>query len=194
MGGHQSGGYASQLVAQLVVSAELGGDVTGMANAVAQALQAANTQLRRRAAAEPGFDAGTTVVAACIRDGVGIAEWAGDSRLYRLRGGSLTQLTRDHTIANDPGAVATEEEAHMITRAVGGADILELDRVRFDVSAGDRYLLCSDGLYGDLTPEEIGRYLAVADCASAASALVGLALKRGGADNMTAVVIEVSDD
>ena len=82
----------------------------------------------------------------------------------------------------------------MITRAVGGADVLELDRVRFDVSAGDRYLLCSDGLYGDLTPAEIARYLAVADCASAAGALVGLALKRGGADNMTAVVIEVSAD
>jgi type VI secretion system protein ImpM len=194
MGGHQSGGYASQLVAQLVMAAELGGDVTGVANAVGQSLQAANTQLRRRAAAEPGFDAGTTVVAACIRDDSGIVEWAGDSRLYRLRAGSITQLTSDHTVANHNGTVANEEEAHMITRAVGGADVLELDRVRFQVSEGDRYLLCSDGLYGDLTLEEIGQHLGARDCATAVSALIGLALKRGGADNMTAVVIEAYTD
>jgi type VI secretion system protein ImpM len=194
MGGHQAGGYASQLAAQFAIAAEIAGDVTGMANGAAQALQSANGQLRRRAAAEPGFDAGTTAVAVCIRDDAGIVDWAGDSRLYRLRDGMITQLTRDHTVANDPDAVASEEDAHVITRAVGSSDVLELDRVRFDVRDHDRYLLCSDGLYADLTAEEIAQLLAASDCATAASGLIAMALKRGGGDNMTAVVIEVFAD
>ncbi len=193
MGGHQAGGYASQLAAQFAMGAEIVGDVEAMANGAAQALQSANAQLRRRAAAEPGFDAGTTVVAACIRGDSGIVEWAGDSRLYRLRGGAIKQLTRDHTVANDPEAVAGED-AHVITRAVGSSDVLELDRECFDVQDKDRYLLCSDGLYADLTPEEIVQLLGSSDCATAVSRLIELALKRGGGDNMTAVVIEVFAD
>jgi serine/threonine protein phosphatase PrpC len=194
MGGHQFGGYASQLAAQFAMTAEIVGDVNAMANGAAQALQSANGQLRRRAAVEPGFDAGTTVVAVCIRDDSGIVEWAGDSRLYRLRDGTITQLTRDHTVANEPGAVASEEDAHVITRALGSAEVLELDRVRFDVREGDRYLMCSDGVYADMTAGEIARLLGESDCASAAGGLIALALERGGGDNMTAVVIEVVAD
>ena len=192
MGGHQHGGFASQLVAQFAMTAQIAGEVSGMANGAAQALQSANAQLRRRAAAEPGFDAGTTVVAVVIRHDAGIVEWAGDSRLYRLREGAIAQLTRDHTIANELDAVASAEDSHVITRAVGSADVLELDRVSFDVRAGDRYLLCSDGLYADLESQEIAQLLAAGDCAAAASGLIAMALQRGGADNMTAVVIEVS--
>lgn len=192
MGGHQDGGYASQLVAQLVAGAELSSDVIGMANAVSQMLQTANAQMRRRAAAESSFDGGTTVVAVCISEDRGIVEWAGDSRLYRLRTGELTQLTRDHTVGNEDGSAVSEEEMHMITRAVGCADVLELDRVCFEVRDRDRYLLCTDGLYGDLTPAEISRLLGTGECAEAARGLIGLALERGGGDNMTAVVIEVS--
>ena len=192
MGGHRSGGLASQLVAECATASDLAGDLAGMANAAAQALQAANAQLRRRAAAEPGFDAGTTVVALCLRDDAGMVAWAGDSRLYRLRDGALTQLTRDHTIANTPGVVATEADAHVITRAVGGTPVLELDQERLEVRDGDRYLLCSDGLYGDLTPGDIAERLAGGDCAVAARDLVRLALERGGEDNITAVVVAVS--
>jgi type VI secretion system ImpM family protein len=192
MGGHRSGGLASQLVAQCTTACDLAGDLATMANAVAQALQAANAQLRQRAASEPGFDAGTTAVALCLRDDAGIAVWAGDSRLYRLRDGSLTQMTRDHTVANDVGAVVDEADAHVITRAVGGAVVLELDQLRFEVLAGDRFLLCSDGLYGSVTPAELAARLAVPDCAEAAAALVRLALERGGEDNITAVVVAVA--
>jgi len=192
MGGHQDGGYASQLVAQLVAGAELPSDVVGMANSVSQALQTANAQMRRRAAGESSFDGGTTVVAVCISADRGIVEWAGDSRLYRWRAGELTQLTRDHTVGNEDGSAVAEEEAHMITRAVGCADVLELDRVCFEVRDRDRYLLCTDGLYGDLTPAEISRLLGTGDCPTAARGLIALALERGGGDNMTAVVVEVS--
>lgn len=191
MGGHQAGGYASQLAAQWAAAAEIVGDVTVMAGGAAQALQSANDQLRRRAVTEPGFDAGTTVVAVCIRGASGIVEWAGDSRLYRVRDGTITQLTRDHTIANESGGVAKEEDAHVITRALGSSEVLELDRVSFEVRDRDRYLLCTDGLYADLTSDEIAGLVMASDCTAAANSLVALALRRGGDDNMTAVVIEV---
>jgi type VI secretion system protein ImpM len=191
MGGHQSGGFASQLVAQCATAIDLAGDLTMMADACAQALQTANAQLRRRAAAEAGFDAGTTVVALCLRDEAGIVIWAGDSRLYRLRDRALTPLTRDHSVANDPAAVPTADDAHVITRAVGGSTVLELDQLRFEVREGDRFLLCSDGLYSDLTAEEIAARLAAPDCEAAARELVALALERGGVDNITVVVVGV---
>jgi type VI secretion system protein ImpM len=192
MGGHQSGGVASQLVAQCAVAADLAGDVTMMANSISQALQSANAQLRQRAADQPGFDAGTTVVTLCIRGDDGIATWAGDSRLYRLREGEFLQLTRDHTVANDPVLIATEEDAHVITRAVGGTSVLELDQVRFVVRDGDRFLLCSDGLYSSLTDQSMASELASTDCGTAATNLVKMALDSSGEDNITAVVVAVT--
>jgi type VI secretion system protein ImpM len=192
MGGHQSGGFASQLIAQATSAIELPGDVAMMANICAQSLQDANAQLRQRAAAEPGFDAGSTVVALFLRDDAGIVTWAGDSRLYRLREGALEQLTRDHNVANESPESATPEDAHVITRAVGGTTVLELDQRRFEVREGDRFLLCSDGLYGELTEPEIAECLGGGDCASAARALLTHALDSGGKDNITVIAVAVS--
>jgi serine/threonine protein phosphatase PrpC len=192
MGGHQAGGLASQLVVQCATSADMSGELAAMAHSAAKAFESANGQLRRQAMTEPGFDAGSTVVALCLRDREGIVQWAGDSRLYRLQDGHLTQLTRDHTVANDPNAHATEADAHVITRAVGGADVLELDRMRFEVRPGDRFLLCSDGLYSDLTVAEIEGAMAAPNCAAAATGLISMALARGGHDNATAVAVFVT--
>lgn len=189
MGGHQGGALASQLVAERVRCADVDGDVTAAAQGVAAAIAAANSELRDRGSAEPGFDGGSTVVALCVRGGEGIVLWAGDSRLYRLRAGELTQLTRDHSVAEEGGP--STDDPHMITRAVGGADELALDECRVDILPGDRFLLCSDGLYGDLAPTEIAQRLAAADCAAAATGLVALALERGGEDNATAIVVAV---
>jgi serine/threonine protein phosphatase PrpC len=187
MGGHQGGGLASQLIAARAAGVPKASDVTVLARDVAAAVIAANDELRRRGVAQPGFDGGSTVVALCIRGGEGVALWAGDSRLYRLRGGELAQLTCDHSVGEEAGS--TISEAHMLTRAVGGADLLELAELRLEVRIGDRYLLCSDGLYGDLSAQEIGALLATPDCAAAARDLIELALERGGADNATAVVV-----
>lgn len=192
MGGHQSGGFASQLIAQATSAIELPGDVAMMANACAQALQDTNAQLRQRAAAEPGFDAGSTAVALFLREEAGIVAWAGDSRLYRLREGALEQMTRDHNVANESPGTATPEDAHVITRAVGGTTVLDLDQRRFEVREGDRFLLCSDGLYGELTEREIAESLGAGDCAAAARSLVTRALEGGGNDNITVIVVAVS--
>jgi type VI secretion system protein ImpM len=189
MGGHQGGRLASQLVAERVSGVPTTGDVTALARDVAAAVIAANDELRRRGDAQPGFDGGSTVVALCMRGGEGIVLWAGDSRLYRLRGGEVLRLTCDHSVGEEVGSAPSD--AHMLTRAVGGADLLELEELRLEVRPGDRFLLCSDGLYGDLNPEEIAALLATGDCAAAARGLIALALERGGGDNATAVVIAV---
>jgi type VI secretion system protein ImpM len=202
MGGHRDGSYASALIAERARAAPGGGSLAELAAGVKAILLAANSTLRSRARAESGFDAGSTVTALCLQGEQGIVLWAGDSRLYRLRQGDLQQLTRDHSIANEinVSGAATEgrsgadlsAEAHVITRAVGGADTLELDEVCFEVKAGDRLLLCTDGLYGDLTPEEITRGLSARSCRAAVDRLVSMALRHGGHDNATALCVQVN--
>ncbi|MGO9992890.1 MAG: type VI secretion system-associated protein TagF [Steroidobacteraceae bacterium] len=189
MGGHQGGKMASQLVADHVNRVLVTGDVTAVARDVAAAITAANAELRSCGETQPGFDGGSTVVVLCMRGDEGIALWAGDSRLYRLRSGELVRLTRDHSVAEEVGSAASD--AHMITRAVGGADLLALEELRLDIKTGDRFLLCSDGLYSDLEADEIAARLTTPDCAAASQSLVALALERGGGDNATAVVIAV---
>ena len=194
MGGHQGGRLASQLVAERIRHVAVTGDVTATARDMTTAIMGANADLRNRGEEQPGFGGGTTVVALCVRGEQGIALWAGDSRLYRLRGGELKQLTRDHSVAEEEGIAESgtaSDDGHMLTRAVGGDDQLALDELRLDIQPGDRLLLCSDGLYGDLTSEEIAARLAAPNCAAATQSLVALALERGGSDNATAVVIAV---
>jgi len=169
------------------------GDITAAARDVTAAIMAANAELRNRGQAQPGFDGGSTVVALCVQGQEGIALWAGDSRLYRLRGGELVQLTRDHSVSEEAGPTA-DDDGHMLTRAVGGADLLALEELRLDVRPDDRLLLCSDGLYADLTPQEIAERLTAPDYKAATQSLIALALERGGADNATAVVIAVDGD
>jgi type VI secretion system protein ImpM len=194
MGGHQGGKLASELIAERVQHVAVTGDVTAVARDLATAIMGANAELRSRGEAQPGFDGGSTVVALCVHGEQGIALWAGDSRLYRLRGGELAQLTRDHSVAEEAGSAeagSAASDSHMLTRAVGGADLLALEELHLDILPGDRLLLCSDGLYSDLTPQEIAARLATPDCTAATQGLLALALERGGADNATAVVIAV---
>jgi type VI secretion system protein ImpM len=191
MGGHQGGKMASELIAEGVKRLVPTEDLQALARDVARAITTANTELRSVGESQPGFDGGSTVVALCARGAQGIALWAGDSRLYRLRGGELERLTRDHSVGEEEEG-APPDQAHMLTRAVGGADLLTLGELNLEFKPGDRLLLCSDGLYSDLTPQEIAAALARPDCESAAHDLLALALERGGTDNATAVVIAVS--
>ena len=117
--------------------------------------------------------------------------WAGDSRLYRLRKGKLTQVTTDHTVAAELNLGAEAEEAdHAITRAVGGSGSMTLDARRDRVERGDRYLLCSDGLTRELRDEEIAPLLGKGDVNQSAAALIAATLRAGARDNVTVVVIE----
>jgi protein phosphatase len=201
MGGHAVGDLASRLVIDAL--SRLASPLSlKMLIADARAhLQAANRQLRDEAARRQVQRIGSTVVVLLACDRFCGYLWAGDSRIYLYRGGQLRQLTRDHSQVEQLKSlgVITDEEArhhpaqHMITRAVGATEVLELDDDAIEVADGDVFLLCSDGLSNELSDDEILSVLTSAERQNASEELVERALARGGRDNITAVVVEAQD-
>jgi protein phosphatase len=144
----------------------------------------------------------TTCSALLVRGGFAFAAHVGDSRVYRMRRGSVLQLTEDHTLINyklKHGLMTKEEAAtaagkNVITRAVGHKDYVQVDTADIDVAPGDRFLLCTDGLHTYLRSDDEVRELVDDDLESSVEAAVSLANNRGGRDNVTAVVVEVRAD
>jgi protein phosphatase len=205
MGGHAVGDLASRLVIDALSDAlsRIASPVS-MKTLIADArtrLQAANRRLRDEAARRQVQRIGSTVVVLLACDRFCGYLWAGDSRIYLYRGGRLQQLTRDHSQVEQLKSlgVITDEEArhhpaqHMITRAVGATDVLDLDDDAIEVVDGDVFLLCSDGLSNELSDDEIIAVLTSAERENASEELVELALARGGRDNITAVVVQAED-
>lgn len=146
----------------------------------------------------PGESVGSTVAALFSYGRYAFLLWAGDSRVYRLRGGELLQMTTDHTVAEQkvargemsPQRAAVHPSAHVLTRAVGVHQTLHLELDFAVVEAGDRFLICSDGLYKDLKPETIRQHLQPGTPQEAVDALIEAALERGGQDNITVIVAD----
>jgi len=125
----------------------------------------------------------------------------GDSRVYLSRDGVIAQITTDHSVVQElvaAGRLSPEEaENHpygnVITRAVGPSDSVTPDYVRLDVTDGDRFVICSDGLTKELTDYGIQHFLTEnADPAVAAEAMLEAALENGGRDNITIIVLDVA--
>ena len=142
----------------------------------------------------------TTLSAMLIRANLAFAVHVGDSRVYRVRGDSVLQLTEDHTLINYKvkHGMMTKAEAekasgkNVITRAVGHKDYVQVDTADLDVIAGDRFLLCSDGLHGYFTDDrEVAELCSEGELDECAESAIALANQRGGKDNITAVVVEV---
>lgn len=201
MGGHAFGEVASRMTVEALDA--LPAD-EALAQAVAQArvcLLGVNGALLAEAAARDVPVIGTTLVLLLASGRSGACIWAGDSRIYLCRGGSLHQLTRDHNQLEELQArshLSREDAlawpgAGMITRAVGAAANLELDEVQVQVSDGDIFLLCSDGLSNAVSPGAMFGALLNGDCAQAADTLVTLALAAGGRDNISVVVVRADD-
>jgi protein phosphatase len=141
----------------------------------------------------------TTAVAAYFDGGSLYITNIGDSRAYIVRAGEITQLTEDHSYVADliSAGNLTKSEArdhprkNMITRALGAGPDAEPDFYSFDIEAGDRVLLCTDGLHGELTDEEIGMTVkSGSDLNDVCRKLVRKANDRGGCDNITVVCVE----
>jgi serine/threonine protein phosphatase PrpC len=124
--------------------------------------------------------AGSTVVALLLAADRGAVLWAGDSRAYQFRGASTRQLTADHSAPEGDGA---------ITRAVGAEAVLAVDVVQFEVRGGDRFLLCSDGLYSELEPARLWHLVVEGELEAAAERLTAAVLATPARDNFTAIVI-----
>lgn len=140
---------------------------------------------------------GTTMTALWIRGERGVIGHVGDSRLYRYRDGRLDCLTDDHSLSAAfarAGEEAHPRFSHVLTRAVGTRPEVMVDLRTVDIRPGDRYLICSDGLTGMLDDDRIGELVSTALTADeAADDLLQAALRAGGKDNVTAVVLDIEE-
>jgi len=198
MGGHEAGDYASEAIAVALRTIEFRPQhkLVDRIDVVEDVLLQVNSRLHDYGKTRfAGATVGSTVVVFIAVGDYGVALWAGDSRLYRFRAGRLEQVTRDHNPLSDLLDVGdvTEAEAlttdtNVITRAVGGHGPLHLDVVVFDLEAGDRFLLCSDGLYRELGQADIEAQLE-GELDDVADQLMQACLNGVAQDNVSLVVV-----
>jgi serine/threonine protein phosphatase PrpC len=198
MGGHASGDLASQLIVNTLAKIEPAKKLAEYVDRIEEALLKVNQRLIDMAA-QTNQTSGSTVVVLLAFGRHGIIVWAGDSRIYRLRGGEIRQLTTDHSQVEmyvEQGLISREEAAlhpagNMVTRAVGAAADLFLELDIHELQHGDRYLLCSDGLDKHVADPEIAKILGKGDPKTAAQSLIDVTLARGAVDNVTVSVVEI---
>jgi PPM family protein phosphatase len=202
MGGHSRGEVASSLAA-ITVEGALQEVEIRTEQAMASAVEAAN-----KAVHEAGDNMGTTLEVLWLAGDQAIIGHVGDSRIYRVRAGSIEQLTRDHTCVAEllESGVLSPEEAvyypyqHMITRAVGIECAVIPDVLTLDTVAGDIFILCTDGLTGDFSQSIIadGELTEAVESREhidgALQFLVDQANERGGPDNITIVCVRLTED
>ncbi|MDT0463130.1 Stp1/IreP family PP2C-type Ser/Thr phosphatase [Streptomyces gibsoniae] len=203
MGGQAAGEVASSEVISTIVA--LDDDIPGsdILTSLGTAVRRANDQLRAMVEEDPQLEGMGTTLTALLWTGqrLGLVH-VGDSRAYLLRDGVLTQITQDHTWVQrlvDEGRI-TEEEAtthpqrSLLMRALGSGDHVEPDLSIREVRAGDRYLICSDGLSGVVSHQTMEETLAsYQGPQETVQELIQLALRGGGPDNITVIVADVLD-
>ena len=199
MGGHPGGEIAADVVAGLVPASFTGQSV----DELEAAIRAANWAIRNRAVAQPELEGmGTTIcVVGLLTNGQLALVNVGDSRAYLWHGGALHQLTKDHSVTAElieRGELREEEAAKhpyygVLTRALGVGSDVQIDRSTLAVDQGDRIIVCSDGLFNELSTMEIARTLAEGgDVASVVDHLIDRAVTHGGRDNVSVVIAEVA--
>jgi protein phosphatase len=204
MGGASAGEVASGLAVARVdafvhtrAAALEGGNDDDVAAVLVGAVGAANAAIRDQGVADPTCRGmGTTMTTLCfVRDRAFIAH-VGDSRCYRVRGGHIAQLSRDHSLVEEQvrAGLITPEQArsspwkNIITRALGAAATVDVDVTSVPVEDGDVFVVCSDGLSGVVADDEIARVVGEQFLHRVPDTLIDLANARGGPDNITVVV------
>jgi serine/threonine protein phosphatase PrpC len=166
-----------------------------MVEATEDRLLEANRRLLALAVNQHQRTIGSTAVALLARANYVACLWAGDSRVYRVRGKRVERMTQDHAMVEDlvtSGLMSRDEavshpQANRITRAIGAMPGLFVDVEMFAIEPGDIFVLCSDGLYKELTDAEIGKTLNGNE--QSVDALINLALERRARDNVTAIAV-----
>jgi PPM family protein phosphatase len=205
MGGHAAGEVASEMTIEMLHAGFLeNSTVEGLYNAI----NAANITVLNDARENPNhFGMGTTVIALGLTvDDEGVTSptlcHVGDSRAYQLRDGALRQLTEDHSVAEEwvrmgrltPEEAAVHPRRHQLTRGIGVEETIAVDVMSVHAIAGDRLLLCSDGLSNELDNDTLARLSSAPfTLEEAVVQLVEAAKEAGGRDNITAVLVEFDD-
>ncbi len=204
LGGAKAGEVASRVATDAFVTAWFSRELTAedTRHRLRLAVHEANRVVHRLSlSSDEMAGMGTTLVALVPHAGWVYVCNVGDSRGYRLRGSVLTQLTKDHTMAADmirqglldPAYAQQVSERNILTRAVGTSTTVEVDVVSDELHAGDRYLLCSDGLWGTVFESGLKAGLTGGSPEETVHRLVDLANTCGGPDNSTAVVVDVQE-
>lgn len=203
MGGAAAGEVASSVAVAALASLDEGEPSGDLLEVLGDAIRRIEDQLGGLVDAEPRLRGMGTTLTAVVHAGPRLAlVHVGDSRGYLMRGGVLERITRDHTLVQsliDAGRLteheaATHPQRNVLTRVLDGAHPTEADLSIREIKAGDRILLCSDGLSGVVSSETIAAsLLATGDPQETVDELVDLALRAGGPDNITCVVADVLD-
>lgn len=202
MGAHAAGELASKMAVDRVPHHYRKLPLPLAVEAIQQAVVEANSEIFRRGQANAEFrNMGTTSSVLLLLPEGAVVAHVGDSRIYRVRGDFIEQLTFDHSLVWEMRAAGDVSEEstrsglipkNVITRSLGPNPVVQVDMEGpFPVQKGDRFLICSDGLTGLVTDEEIGSMLKSFSAQKAAQVLVDLANLRGGPDNITIVITEV---
>jgi protein phosphatase len=202
MGGALAGELASRLAVEAVEQGDLDGD---RVERVTNLVQAANQSVYERSRADSSVSGmGTTMTLALVEGLTVTIGHVGDSRAYLLRDGELTQVTNDHSLVAElmrSGKLTAEEAEHhpqrsVITRALGTDPTVDVDTYVIEAEPGDVFLLCSDGLTSMVGNEAILRVVQErrGDLDAAARALIDLANKGGGEDNITVVAFDIASE
>jgi len=203
MGGYEGGQEASRLAVETVLEVyarATGGEPQRL---LAEALTTAHQNIQIYAEEHPELQGmGTTCTAVSVIDHQLFFAHVGDTRLYRIRAGSASRLTRDHSYVGrlvESGIVRSEDaeshpQRHILTAALGSGKDLEPDVAELPISLqkGDTLVLCTDGLWSLVNEQELVREVKTNTPAQACEALVKMALERGAPDNITLLVLRIS--
>lgn len=196
MGGHQAGDVASGLAVD-VMHAELSGKPPSVGLLIASVARANERVWEQATKSKNLHGMGTTLTALCLDGEQCVIAQVGDSRAYLFRDGVLRQCTHDHSLVWElvRSGTITKEEArvhprrNLVTRSLGTGAHMEPDIFEFSRRAGDRWLLCSDGLTAHVKDADIERVLGTGSIDEAADALLSMALAGGGTDNITLLIL-----
>lgn len=201
MGAHAAGELASKMAADFIPLTYQKLMQQAPPEALRRAVESANEQIHKRGQESEDFRGmGTTCSALVLLPQGAVVGHAGDSRVYRLRGIELEQLTFDHSLVwemREAGQASGIDPAlvpkNIITRSLGPNPSVQVDlEGPFPLAVGDAFLLCSDGLSGQVADDEIGAVLMTLPPAEAVQTLVDLANLRGGPDNITVIVVRIT--
>ncbi len=199
MGGHSAGEIASQMAVEEVADFYYNSTKSPQ-KSLNQAFQAANEKIWQEAQSRADRKGmGTTCTALAIKGSEAVFTHIGDSRIYLLRENHLAQITEDHTLANKLRTsnvnLKEVEKVHqnILYKAMGThqSQTFQSPKSRLKVLAGDRFLLCSDGLYDQITELEISQLLGIRSLILVANCMIALAKERGGQDNISVVILEI---
>lgn len=197
MGGEEAGDVASSTVVEALQSIEPPRSAAELLAACEDRVLLANSRLKAIAAERHTLVIGSTIAMLLAYGSHYACVWSGDSRIYRVRGGKIAQISRDHTAVQeliDNGTLTPDEarawpERHVITRAIGVYDEPELELQYGVLSPGDVFVLCSDGLTAHVSDDEIRYYVSTRPSQEACDDLIALTLRRGAVDNVTVLVV-----